>query len=57
MMCGWLKDKYGLAWQIVPDQFMQWIDASDMAATERVIAAMNTMVKMDIAGLEAAYSK
>ena len=57
MMCGWLKDKYGLAWQIVPDQFMKWIDAGDMAATERVIAAMNTMVKMDFAGLEAAYNQ
>ena len=57
MMCGWLKDKYGLAWQIVPDQFMKWIDAGDMAATERVIAAMNTMVKMDYAGLEAAYNQ
>ena len=39
------------------DQFMKWIDAGDMAATERVIAAMNTMVKMDIAGLEAAYNQ
>lgn len=57
MMCGWLKDRYGLAWQIIPDQFMKWIDSSDMAATERVVAAMNTMVKMDIAGLEAAYGK
>ena len=57
MACGWLKDKYGLAWQIVPQNFMQWIDAGDMATAERVLAVMQTMVKFDMAKLEAAYSE
>lgn len=56
MACGWLKDKYGVAWQIVPDQFMQWIDADDMKASERVLTVMQTMVKFDYAKLEAAYN-
>lgn len=55
MACGWLKDKYGVAWQIVPDQFMKWIDADDMATAERVLTAMQTMVKFDMQQLEAAY--
>lgn len=55
MACGWLKDKYGVAWQIVPDQFMKWIDANDMVTAERVLAKMQTMIKFDIAGLEEAY--
>ena len=55
MACGWLKDKYGVAWQIVPDQFMQWIDAGDMETADRVLKKMQTMIKFDIAGLEEAY--
>ncbi len=56
MACGWLKDKYGVAWQIVPDQFMRWINANDMAASERVLTVMQTMAKFDMARLEAAYN-
>ncbi len=55
MACGWIKDKYGVAWQIVPDQFMKWVDADDMATAQRVLTVMMTMVKFDMAKLEAAY--
>ncbi len=56
MACGWLKDKYGLAWQIVPQRFFDMINTEDTARNGRVLNAMNTMVKFDIAALEAAYS-
>lgn len=55
MACGWLKDRYGLCWQIVPARFFEMIRSEDPARAARVLAAMNTMVKFDIAGLEAAY--
>ena len=55
MQCGWLKDRYGLAWQVVPRRFFEMITSEDDATTARVLAAMNTMVKFDIADLEAAY--
>ncbi|RYY59764.1 MAG: VOC family protein [Chitinophagaceae bacterium] len=52
--CGWLKDRFGLSWQIVPVQLPQLLKAGDAAAKGRVMAAMMNMVKMDIAALEAA---
>ncbi|MCB1669692.1 MAG: VOC family protein [Gammaproteobacteria bacterium] len=55
MACGWLKDKFGVAWQIVPTRFFDMITSDDKARNARVLAAMNTMTKFDIAGLEAAY--
>jgi predicted 3-demethylubiquinone-9 3-methyltransferase (glyoxalase superfamily) len=55
IQCGWLKDKYGLAWQIVPKVFLEMIDDQDAERTDRVMKAMMKMVKFDIAGLEAAY--
>jgi len=56
MACGWIKDKYGVAWQIVPEQFMHWINADDMETAQRLLSAMMTMVKFDLAALEAAYN-
>lgn len=56
MACGWIKDRYGVAWQIVPEQFMHWINADDMETAQRVLGAMMTMVKFDLAALEAAYN-
>lgn len=56
MACGWLRDKYGLAWQIVPLKFFDMIGTQDAARTARVLNAMNTMIKFDIAALEAAYA-
>lgn len=53
--CGWLKDKYGLPWQIVPKCWAQWDWEADPVRTERTMRAMLSMVKMDIAALERAY--
>ena len=53
--CGWLKDKYGLSWQIIPKQFVEMMSDPDSNKTKRVMEAMLKMKKMDIAALEAAY--
>ena len=53
--CGWLKDKYGLAWQIVPTVFFEMIQDQDAERKARVMRAMFQMKKFDIAALEAAY--
>ena len=52
--CGWLKDRYGLSWQIVPDCMGQLFGGSDPARSQRVMAAMMPMVKLDIATLQRA---
>lgn len=54
--CGWLKDKYGLSWQIVPDALMRLLQDSDPEKSKRVMEAMLQMKKIDIAGLESAYA-
>lgn len=53
--CGWLRDRYGLCWQIVPRQMAEWNASPDRAAARRVAEAMMQMVKLDIAKLEAAF--
>ena len=55
IQCGWLKDRYGLAWQIVPTVLMEMLQDPDAQRNERVIRAMLQMKKLDIAALEAAY--
>jgi predicted 3-demethylubiquinone-9 3-methyltransferase (glyoxalase superfamily) len=52
--CGWLKDRYGLSWQIVPVALIELISDPDTAKAQRVMAAMLQMKKIDIAALEAA---
>ena len=54
-MCGWLKDKYGLSWQIVPKQLTQLLRSSDPDAARRTMEAMLTMQRLDVAALQAAY--
>ena len=54
--CGWLKDKYGLCWQIVPTRFFEMISDPDPQKTTRVMQAMFGMVKFDIRALEQAYA-
>ena len=54
--CGWLKDRYGLCWQIVPAVFFQMIADPDAAKVTRVMQAMFGMTKFDVAGLEQAYA-
>jgi predicted 3-demethylubiquinone-9 3-methyltransferase (glyoxalase superfamily) len=53
--CGWLKDKFGLSWQIVPRQMMQMLQSPDTAAAQRAMAAMMQMTKLDVAALQAAF--
>lgn len=52
--CGWLKDKFGVSWQVVPNRLVELLDLPDKAAADRVMAAMLEMKKLDIASLEAA---
>jgi predicted 3-demethylubiquinone-9 3-methyltransferase (glyoxalase superfamily) len=52
--CGWLIDKYGLRWQIVPAILSELMEGGDSARAERVMSALLKMVKLDIAKLEAA---
>lgn len=52
--CGWLKDKYGLSWQIVPATLPQMIAQAHGAALDRVIGAVMTMRKFDVAALDRA---
>jgi predicted 3-demethylubiquinone-9 3-methyltransferase (glyoxalase superfamily) len=52
--CGWLRDRWGLCWQITPKRLGELMSDPDTAKTKRVAEAMLRMVKFDIAGLEAA---
>lgn len=54
-MCGWLKDKYGVSWQVVPDDMKSMMSSSDKEATARVVAAFMQMKKFDLATLRAAF--
>jgi predicted 3-demethylubiquinone-9 3-methyltransferase (glyoxalase superfamily) len=53
--CGWLKDRYGVSWQIVPTALVQYLGGLDRAGAQRAMQAMMQMVKLDIAGLKNAY--
>ncbi len=53
--CGWLKDRYGLSWQIVPKALGELVKSADPAATARVMQALMAMKKIDVAALEAAH--
>jgi predicted 3-demethylubiquinone-9 3-methyltransferase (glyoxalase superfamily) len=53
--CGWLKDRYGISWQIVPTALMKYLGGADREGAKRAMAAMLQMIKLDIAGLKRAY--
>jgi len=53
--CGWLRDRYGVYWQIVPKVFKQMMQDKDPAKVKRYAEAMMQMVKFDIAALQKAY--
>ena len=53
--CGWLKDKYGLSWQIVPDFMAKMLGNGNQAARDRVMKAVLRMKKLDFAALKKAY--
>jgi predicted 3-demethylubiquinone-9 3-methyltransferase (glyoxalase superfamily) len=55
--CGWIKDPFGLSWQIVPKRFMQLIRDSNPRKVKAVMDAMMTMIKLDVAALERAYEE
>jgi predicted 3-demethylubiquinone-9 3-methyltransferase (glyoxalase superfamily) len=55
-MCGWLKDKFGLSWQVIPRKLMEYQASSDRAAAERAQQAMLKMRKIVIADLDRAYA-
>ena len=55
--CGWLKDKYGLSWQIVPSALGELLNDPDAEKAGRVMNAMLQMKKIDVAGLRAAYEQ
>jgi predicted 3-demethylubiquinone-9 3-methyltransferase (glyoxalase superfamily) len=54
-VCGWLKDRFGVSWQVIPRQLPEMMNSSDRAAAARVLEAMLKMVKIDVAELERAY--
>jgi predicted 3-demethylubiquinone-9 3-methyltransferase (glyoxalase superfamily) len=53
--CGWLKDKFGLSWQVVPTPLLEMLTDADRAKADRAMEAMLQMKKLDIAELERAY--
>lgn len=54
--CGWLKDRFGVSWQIVPATLPKLLGDADRAAAGRAMEAMMTMRKIDIAAIEAAFA-
>jgi predicted 3-demethylubiquinone-9 3-methyltransferase (glyoxalase superfamily) len=55
VQCGWLKDRYGLSWQVVPTVLNEMLQDQDREKSQRVMAAMLKMKKIDIAELKRAY--
>ena len=55
--CGWLKDKYGVSWQIIPAVLAELMGDKDPAKTQRVMQALMTMGKIEIKGLKRAYEQ
>jgi predicted 3-demethylubiquinone-9 3-methyltransferase (glyoxalase superfamily) len=55
--CGWLQDKYGLSWQVVPAVLLELLGDDDKAKSDAVMQAMLTMTKLDIAALQQAYAR
>lgn len=53
-MCGWLKDKYGFSWQIVPERLEELMTTSDLASQQRIMDAFMKMRKLEIAVIEEA---
>lgn len=55
VQCGWLKDRFGLRWQVVPEAMEEMMREADPAQSARLMAAMMQMIKLDLAALQAAY--
>jgi len=54
-VCGWLKDRFGLSWQVVPRELNEMLESSDRAAAKRAMDAMLKMEKIDVAALRDAF--
>ena len=54
IQCGWLRDPWGVPWQIVPEVLPRLLDHEDRAVARRVFEAMQSMVKIDVADIERA---
>ncbi len=57
IQCGWLKDKYGVSWQIVPTVLGELMQSGDAARSQRMMQALLQMTKIDIEGLKKAYEQ
>jgi len=57
VQCGWLKDKYGVSWQIVPTVLGEMLQDKDTRRSESVMNLMLKMIKIDIEGLKKAYDE
>jgi predicted 3-demethylubiquinone-9 3-methyltransferase (glyoxalase superfamily) len=55
MRCGWLTDKFGISWQIIPKALMEFLGDRDPQKSQRVMKAMMKMIKIDVEGLKRAY--
>ena len=53
--CGWLKDRFGVSWQVVPIGIADWMTSKDIAARDRAFDAVMRMKKLDIAAIQAAF--
>ena len=53
--CGWLQDKFGLSWQVVPDALLRFLNDGNAAKADATMQAMLTMSKLDLAALQAAH--
>ncbi|HEU5422680.1 MAG TPA: VOC family protein, partial [Nitrolancea sp.] len=54
--CGWLRDRYGVSWQVVPSRLIELLGDQDRERANRVMQAMLRMSKIEIAPLERAYA-
>jgi len=57
LQCGWLQDKYGISWQVVPTVLIELLNDADPVKSNRVMQAMLQMVKIDIEGIRRAYEQ
>ena len=53
--CGWLKDKFGVAWQVIPTEMMQYLGGSDREGSQRATTAMLEMKKIILLDIKNAY--
>ena len=55
--CGWLTDKFGLSWQVIPDALIEYLQDEDRERAQRVMQAMMKMVKIDVKKIQEAYDQ